>query len=155
MSAATSTQWTELYRETVGFFAASDILNHSPVTYAATASGDWSVRPYPVGSAALEFVGIARDDAAQGKAVTVYDGPGSIIRVVAGATVFQGQNVALAGATNYTHPISGNAATTVFYGPISGASGFGYNRIGVSLEFANPGELFALRVSPSQLSGLS
>lgn len=155
MGVASSTQWSEVFRETVSLFAASDITAKSPVTYAATVSGDWSVRPYPVGSAALEFVGVARDDQQQGNSVTVYDGPGSIIRVTAGATVSQGQAVGLAGATNYTHPVSGLAATTVFFGPVAGASGFGYFRAGVSLEFAIPGEQFALRVSPAQLSGLS
>jgi hypothetical protein len=151
MATATSTQWGEVFRETLPAFAASDVFSKQPVTIAST--GDWLV--VPVASSSVEPVGIARDDQAQGYSVTVYDGPGSIIRVIAGATVAQRQDIGVSGATNYAHPVSGNVATQTFYGPVSGASGSGVYRVGVALEEANPGQYFALRVNPKQLSGLA
>lgn len=154
MSAATSTQWSEVFRETSPRFAASDIVAKTLVTYAATAAGDWAV--VPVTAATQEVVGVARDDQAGGSAlpVTVYDGPGSILRVVAGATVYQGQTVGFNGTATETHPVSGNVVTYPLVGPVSGASGSNVQRAGVSLEFANPNEQFAFYLSPRQLSGL-
>lgn len=156
MAVASSTQWSELFRETFPGFAASDIFAKSAVGIAS--GGDWQVAPCFGASAGLiEPLGIARDDQQQGFSVAVYDGPGNVIRVTAGATVSQQQSVGVtaAGATNYAHPVSGNVATQLFFGPVSGASGTAVYRVGVALERANPGQKFALRVSPGQLSGLS
>jgi hypothetical protein len=150
-----SKQNQEVHRQIGPYFAASDIFAKSPLTIAT--GSDWAVQPaIAAGASALqEVIGIARDDQAQGQAVAVYDDVGSIIRVIAGATVLQRQNIGVTGGTNYLHSVSSLTATTAFYGPVSSASGTGVYRIGVALESANPGQQFALRFSPSQLSGLS
>lgn len=157
MATATSTQWAEVYRETMPAYAASDVFAKTAVALAS--ASDWQVVPVTGATPYLtvEPVGIARDDQQQGHSVTVYDGVGALIRVVAGATVFQGENVGvvLAGATNYAHPVSGTVGTVCFFGPVSGASGSNVQRVGVAVEEAIPGEQFLMRVSPKQLSGLS
>jgi hypothetical protein len=148
-----STQWAEILRESTPGFAASDIMGGNPVTIAT--GSDWLYQT--IATTSQEPVGIVRRgaDAAQGKAVTVFDGIGNVIRVIAGATVLQRQDVNISGATSFAHPVSGLTATQAFYGPVSGASGSVIHRVGIALEQANPGQQFALRVNPKQLSGLS
>jgi hypothetical protein len=154
MAVATSTQWGELFRQSFSGFAASDIVAKTLVKInSAAGAGDLQI--LPVATTSDEPVGVARDDAAQSYAVTVLDGPGTLVNVVAGATVSQGQNVGINGTATEIHPVSGNVVTYPLVGPVSGASGSTVYRVGTAVQEANPNEVFLIRVNPKQLSGLS
>lgn len=154
MAVATSAQWGEVFRQTAPGFAASDIVAKTLVKLnTSTGAGDQSF--VPVGSTNDIPLGVSCDDYAQGRAAVVYDGPGSLIFVIAGASVVQGQTVGMNGTATEVHPISGNTVTYPKCGPVSGASGSVVWAAGTAETEASPGEKFLLRVAPRQLSGLA
>lgn len=143
-----STQWTAIVRGRIPMFAAADIFAGDPVRPSPAA--DWAV--VPAVSTADEIIGTARDHAASGMAVAVLD-YGNIVRVLAGATVTQAQQVGVATVTSAVHPISGLAATHALLGPIVGASGVAVYIAGRSVEQANPGQELGVRIAPRQITG--
>lgn len=150
MAFATSTQWAEIFRQTVPGFAASDIVAKTLVQV-ASASDFLFV---PVATTNQEPLGFSADDYQQGNAAVVHDGYGAIIQVLAGATTLQRQDVGINGTATEIHPISGNVVTYPEVGPVSGASGSVVFRVGVAVTSGIPGEQILVRIAPKQLSGL-
>lgn len=87
----------------------------------------------------VEPFGVVETGAASGAAVTVYE-PGSVVEVIAGASVAHGNRVAVG---------SGGLV------PIAGASGTANYQVGRAVSAANPGGIFSVYVSPKQLGGLA
>lgn len=116
--------------------------------------GNWQVRS--VATFTDVPIGIARASAPAGQAVDIRDiATGDIVRAVAGATIVSGEPVGW--ASNATAAGASGVIQISKIGPVSkGASLSGATwSVGEAVEGSNPGNTFAFRVNPRQLSGLS
>jgi hypothetical protein len=153
--AGSSTNWANWppRKPLAACFAASDIYRFTPVklvepTSASTSPG-FSVQM--CGSSNDVPFGVAYNDAAAGKPVTVYD-IAEAPRVNAGGSVQPGVYVGVTAASEAKHPISEVTNKYPVFGKVAGASGTPTWAVGVALEAANPNETFTFYVQPRQLS---
>lgn len=119
-----------------------------------TVSGPWQVTT--VQSANEEPIGVARASAPAHGAVDVRDlSAGDVVRAIAGATITAGQQVGF--ASNATVAGASGVIQVTKLGPVSKAASSGTTAwaVGQALETAIPGNTFAYRVNPRQLTGLS
>lgn len=130
------------------FAGGSDIAGGSPVKFVS--DGSRTVRPAV--SSADHPIGVARASGQSGHAVAVRD-RGEIVSGIAYATVNTGEYVGVASVTA-TVGASGNIQIPVI-APVAKASGSVVWAIGISLEQANPTNVFQYIVEPTQLSGLA
>lgn len=117
-------------------------------------SGPWQVTS--VQSVEEEPLGAARASAPAHKPVDVRDsGEGGVVRAIAGATITAGNLVGF--ASNATAAGASGVIQVTKLGPVSKGASLGKSTwsVGQSLETALPGNTFAYRVNPRQLSGLS
>lgn len=147
---------TQVLRGRLPMFAASDIVAGAAVRVAS--SGDWSVQMCQ--SSAEKPLGIARDFAAAGDPVAVYD-DGNILRSAAGASFSRQAYLGIVGTSSTTHPISNVSVTYGVLGQVAGtpsvavgASSAAVWALGQAYESAAIGDLAAFRVEPRLLSGL-
>lgn len=152
-----STQWGEIKRFELPMFAASDIIAGTIVRVAS--SGDLAVQM--VLSSAEQPLGIARDNAKAGEAVSVFD-DGNVKRILAGASFTRQAQIGYVGTSQTTHPESGVTVTYPYAGQVTGtpsvavgASTTAVWSLGQAVESAAIGDMAAVRVSPRLLSGLS
>jgi hypothetical protein len=156
-----SSQWATLRRSAIPAFAGSDIVQGAPVCIAS--GGDDQV--VMCTSANQKPIGVARDYAIAGNAVTVYD-DGNVVRTNiggngAGASFSRQAYVGVIGTSSITHPQSGVAVSTPVLGAVAGGSPLGVGgvgsqiwAVGVAYESAAVGDWSAFRVEPRLLSGL-
>lgn len=139
-------------------FAASDIMVGAPVRLAS--SGDSTVQMCL--TSAEKPLGVARDYAAAGGAISVYD-DGNIQRMWlgAGASFSRQSYVGVVGTSTGVHPQSGATITYPVMGQVTGtpsvavgASTAAVWAVGVAFESAAAGDQAAFRVEPRLLSGL-
>jgi hypothetical protein len=153
-----SGQIGDVKRHVIPGFGASDIWQGAPVCLAS--SGDWTFQM--VTSAAQKPVGIARDFAAAGQPVSVYD-DGNIQRTYpgAGGSFSRQAYVGYVGTSSGVHPVSGVTVTYPVLGQVAGtpsvavgASSAAVWAVGVAYESAALNDQAAFRVEPRLLSGL-
>lgn len=153
-----SGQLSEVLRGHIPCFAASDIWAGAPVCLAS--SGDWTVTMCPDSS--HKPIGVAKDFAAAGDSVSVYD-DGNIKRSYpgAGGSFTRQSFVGVVGTSSGVHPISGVNVTYPVLGQVSGtpsvavgASAAAVWAVGVAYESAAVGDQAAYRIEPRLLSGL-
>lgn len=154
-----SSQWTTVQRNALPVFAGSDIWWGAPVCIAS--AGDWQV--VMCASSNQKPIGIARDYAAAGKPVDVWDF-GNVQRAWSGAggSLSRQSYVGVVGTSSGVHPITGVTVTYPVIGqvaPAAGATGVGGSgaalyALGVAWESAAAGDQFAFRIEPQLLSGL-
>lgn len=145
-----SAQWGEIERGRLPMFAASDIWANTIVRVAS--SGDWTVQM--VATTTEQPLGIARDFAAAGQAITVYD-VGNVQRVVAGASLSRQSEVHVVGTSSGTHPISGVTVTYPVAGQVTPGASSGAEQwsVGQAFESGAISDLVAVRINPRTLSG--
>jgi hypothetical protein len=153
-----SAQWSTVKRFEVPCFAASDIVQGAVVRLAS--SGDWTVQM--VQTSQEKPLGIARDYAAAGQPVSVFD-YGNIQRppIGAGASIIRQSYVGVVGTSSVVHPITGILCTyPVLGGVIGNGSPVGWGStasatwaVGQAYESAALNDQFAFRVEPAILSG--
>lgn len=117
-------------------------------------TGAWQVQP--CATVTDQPVGLTRASAPANRSIDVRDsGTGDIVRAQCVATVAVGNEIGVA-SVGATAGASGNFQVPLL-GPVSkGASlSIATWSAGQALENANPGNTFAFRISPRQLSGLS
>jgi hypothetical protein len=175
-ASTTGIDWTHAERGRVSMFAASDILAGMPVTLIGasfTASSSIQQSGFSVRMCASQNdqpFGIARDAAAAGQPVTVYDAP-NYLRLVVNGSVNLGQQVGVTafGSTavcppsgvTVQFPVLGQvtAASTsnyvAYYGNPSATTFNAVWAIGQALEPANPGQGAVVQIAPRLLSGLA
>ncbi len=162
-------------RGRVAMFAASDIFAGMPVTLQASAIGSvsslqngFAVRM--CASANDQPFGIARDDAAAGAPVAVWDAP-NYLRLTVSGSVNAAMQVGVINTSSAKHPVSGVTTTYPVLGQVTAASTSNqggtwggsavpssYNAtwaIGQSLEPGNPGQGVVIQINPRLLSGLA
>lgn len=151
-----STQWTSVRRGLLPCFAASDIVAGAPVRIAS--SGDGAVQM--VQSSAEKPLGVARDFAAAGDAVAVFD-DFNVIRSPAGASFSRQSYLGVVGTSSIAHPISGVTAVYPVLGQVTGTPSVAVGAstapvwaVGQAWESAAIGDNAAYRVEPRLLSGL-
>jgi hypothetical protein len=155
-----STQWATLRRSAIPGFAGSDIVQGAPVRIASSGDNAFIM----VTTQQEKPVGIARDSAIAGNAVTVWD-DGNIVRtdtfgMGAGGSFNRMQYLGVSGTSTVVHPQSGVTVTAPVLGAVAGASPLGYPAgsqiwaVGVAYESAAIGDFAAFRVEPRLLSGL-
>jgi hypothetical protein len=145
-----ATQWSSVVRGGIPCIAASDIVMGTIVRVAS--AGDWTVQM--VATTTEQPLGIARDYAAAGQAVDVYD-IGNITRVYASASITRIAQIHVANASTMVHPISGVTVSYPVAGPVVGASGTPLWSVGQAFESAAINDTFAVRVNPRQVVGLA
>lgn len=132
------------------FAGGTDIVGGNLVTI----SGPWQVTS--VQSVEEEVIGAARASAPAHDPVDVRDiAEGGIVRAIAAATITAGNLVGF--ASNATIAGASGVIQVTKLGPVSKGASLGKSTwsVGQSLETALPGNTFAYRVNPRQLSGLS
>lgn len=152
-----STQWSTLRRAAIPAFAGSDVVQGAPVCIAS--AGDSTV--IMCTTSAQKPIGVARDNAIAGNAVTVYD-DGNIVRTSifgngAGGSFSRQAFIGVIGTSTVTHPQSGVVVTAPLLGQVNGtgsATGTNLWAVGVAYESAAVGDFAAFRVEPRILSGL-
>lgn len=151
-----SAQVTSVKRGLVPVFAASDIFPGAAVRIAS--SGDWAVQM--VQSSAEKPLGIARDYAAAGDPVAVYD-DFNIVRTPAGASFSRESYLGVVGTSSAVHPISGVTVTYPVLGQVTGTPSVAVGAsvapvwaVGQAWESAAIGDMAAFRIEPRLLSGL-
>ncbi len=145
-----STQTGAVVRGRLPMFAASDIWEGTIVRVAS--SGDWAVQM--VATTTEQPLGIARDYAAAGQAVTVYD-VGNVERLVAGASFSRQSEIHVTGTSSGVHPISGVTVTYPVVGQVTPGASSGAEQwsVGQALESAAINDIVAVRINPRTLSG--
>lgn len=152
-----SGQITTVKRFEIPCFAASDIWQGCPVRLAS--SGDWTVQMCV--SSAEKPLGVARDFAAAGDAVSVFD-DGNIVRSYpgAGASFAREMYVGVVGTSSGVHPKSGAVVTYGVIGAVvpggttlAGASQTAVWAVGMAFESAALNDQAAYRIEPRVLSG--
>lgn len=153
-----STQWGDVKRFEIPCFAASDIVAGAAVTVAS--SGDWTVQMCQ--TSADMPLGVARDNAKAGDAVSVFD-QGNIRRDLlgAGGSITRQAFVGVVGTSQVAHALSGVTVTYPVLGQVNGspsvavgASTASVWAVGQSFESTAIGDKFAFRIDPKLLSGL-
>lgn len=146
-----STQVGAIVRGRLPMYAASDIWEGTIVRVAS--SGDWAVQM--VATTTEQPLGIARDFAAAGDAVTVYD-VGNVTRLVAGASFPRQSQLHVTGTSSGVHPISGVTVTYPVIGQVTPGASSGVEQwsVGQAFESAAVGDIVAVYVSPRTLSGV-
>lgn len=151
-----SVQVTTVHRGVLPCFAASDIIAGAPVRIASGA--DWAVQM--VQSSAEKPLGVARDYAAAGDAVAIFD-DFNIVRSPAGASFSRESFLGVVGTSSLVHPISGVTVTYPVLGQVAGtpsvavgASAPSVWAVGLAWESAAIGDNAAYRIEPRLLSGL-
>lgn len=105
-------------------------------------TGDTQRQVVPIATVNVEPLGVALASAANpGDAVTVMD-RGSVVKVLAAASLGAGADV-------------GNVGATTSLGLVAGASGVVKWAAGKSMTAAAAGEVFSFYVNPRQLGGLA
>ena len=154
-----SGQQSTVKRFEIPLFAASDIWQGAPVCLASV--GDWTVQM--VTSAAQKPIGVARDYAVAGNAVSVWD-YGNIQRTYpgAGGSFSRQSYVGYVGTSSGVHPQSGVTVTYPVLGQVAGtpsvavgASTAAVWAVGVAYESAALNDQAAYRIEPALLSGLT
>lgn len=153
-----SGQFGTVKRFEIPGFAASDIWQGAPVCLASC--GDWTFQM--VTSAAQKPVGVARDFAAAGDAIAIFD-DGNIQRTYpgAGGSFSRQAYVGYVGTSSGVHPISKVTVTYPVLGQVAGtpsvavgASSAAVWALGVAYESAALNDQAAFRIEPRLLSGL-
>lgn len=152
-----SVQFGTLKRGEIPMIAASDIWWGTPVSFAS--SGDWTV--VMCASSSNKPIGVARDFAQAGKAVSVYD-YGNITRTYpgAGGSFPRQAYVGVVGTSSGIHPQSGVTVTYPVLGQVvnTGSTFVGSSTqpiwaLGVAYESAALNDFAAFRIEPTVLSG--
>ena len=155
-----SAQFANVKRGEIPCFAASDIWQGAPVCIAS--SGDWTV--VMITSSAQKPLGVARDFAAAGDPVSIFD-YGNIVRTYpgAGGSFARESYVGYVGTSSGVHPITGVTVTYPVLGQVtgSGASSSGAVggassavwAVGQAFESAALNDQAAFRIDPNLLSG--
>lgn len=160
-------------RGRIALFAASDIFAGTPVTIQQTAIGsttstDQGFAVRMCASQNDEPLGIARDNAAAGGPVTVWD-YGNIVRLVVNGSVNAAFQIGVINTSSAVHPISNVSVQYPVLGQVTaaswsnivnavGASSATFNAawsVGQSFEPGNPGQGVPVRINPRLLSGLA
>lgn len=151
-----SVQVTNVKKGLLPCFAASDIVAGAAVRLAS--SGDWSVQMCQ--TSAEKPLGIARDYAAAGKAVAVFE-DFNVVRSPAGASFSRQSFLGVVGTSSMVHPVSGVTVTYGVLGQVNGtpsiavgASATQVWAVGQAWESAAIGDNAAYRIEPRLLSGL-
>lgn len=157
-----STQWSNVRRAALPGFAASDIAPGAPVCVAS--SGDESF--IMCTTAQQKPVGVARDWAVAGAAVTVYDFGNTYRTNVggngAGASFARQAYIGVIGTSTVTHPVSGVVITCPLLGQVlptgspvgGGTAASSIWAVGVARESAAVGDFAEYRIEPAVLSGI-
>ena len=153
-----SQQFGTVKRGLIPCIAGSDIWWGAPVCLAS--GGDWTV--IMATTSAQKPIGVARDYAAAGKAVSIWD-DGNITRTYpgAGGSFPREAYVGVVGTSSGTHPISNVSVTYPVIGQVTGtpsvavgASTAAVWALGVAFESAALNDQTAFRIEPRLLSGI-